>query len=253
MTLARSMTHKEQQRLYHTIERAADKRVEKKREITTGATVGPVRVKTFPVDAGPLDPTKTSFVVNVRLLDHPGQPIIRDVLVANQARQTVADGANESSTPVLLQRDPSGQLTVIGRALHSVPNGNCREYFDVVNVDGFDLSYIYGLRTSLFSALSATIQAGLSAYLATIGEPALAGGDLLFLDPVLDVHGEDYWAGYITPTNPRRNFATGCLVCSQNTVNVAWGAAPFRWGLPPTGFGANVISWGLTDQVTVCI
>ena len=253
MTLAKALSLKEEQKLYHEIERAADRRIEKNRDITTGATVGPVRVKTFPVDAGPLDPTKTSFVVNVRLLEHPGQPIIRDVLVANQARQTVADGASESSTPVLLQRDAGGQLTVIGRALHSVPNGHCREYFDVSDVDGFDLSYIYGLETVDFGDLSAAIQAGLNAYLTTIGEPTLGGGDILFLDPVLDIHGEEYWPGYLTPTNPRRNFATGCLVCSQNSVLVPWTDPRWRWGLPPVGYASTVVSWGLTDQVTVCV
>lgn len=253
MTLARQLTKREEQRLFHTIERAADKRAKKAKDITTGATVGPVRTKVYPVDAGPGDPTETSFVVNVRLLEHPGQPIARDVLVANQARQTVADGAQESSTPVLLQRDPGGQLTVIGRALHSVPNGHCRDYFDVSDVDGFDLSYIYGLQTVDFADLDAAIQTGLNAYLANIGEPALIGGDILFLDPVLDIHGEEYWPGYITPTNARRNFSSGCLVCSQNSVLVPWTDPRWRWGLPPVGYGSGVVSWGLTDQVTVCV
>jgi len=252
MPLARALTQKEEQRLYHEIERAARKQIEKKREITTGATIGPVRTVFFPKDAVPPAPTQAAFVVNVRLLDHPGQPIIRDVLVANQARQTVADGASQSSTPVLLERDPSGVLTVIGRALHSVPEGYCRDYFDVSDVDGFDLSYIYGLRTATFGSLSADIQTGLNAYLTSIGEPTLVGGDLLFLDPVLDIHGETYWPGYITPTSARRNFATGCLVCVQTSQVVPWGDPRWRWGLPPVGYAASVVSWGLTDQVTTC-
>jgi hypothetical protein len=252
MTLARKMTQKEQQRLYHELERMADKRVDKGREITTGATVGPVRTKEFPVDALPGQPTQVSFVVHVRLLDHPGQPVVRDVLVANQARQTVADGADESSTPVLLERDAGGTLTVIGRALHSVPQGHCRDYFDVSDVDGFDLSYIYGLRTVEFQNLPAGIQSGLTGYLTTVGAPIPNPSDKLFLDPVLEVHGPTYWPGYILPGADRRDFSTGCLVCVQTAELVPWTDPRWRWGLPPVGYASTVVSWGLTDLETDC-
>lgn len=251
--LARQLTTVEQQKMLRQIQRTAEKSIEKKREFTTGATIGPVRTKQFPADAAPGDPVQVSFVVNIRLLDHPGDPIVRDVLVANQARQTVADGASESSTPVLLERDKSGVLTVIGRALHSVPNGYCREYFDVSDVDGFDMSYIYGIETVDFGDLPTALQLGLNVYLTTVGEPTLVPGDILFKDPVLAVLGDEYWKGYITPTSARRGFATGCLVCSQTSMVVPWGAARWRWGLPPIGYGTSIPSWGLTDQVTTCV
>lgn len=252
MTLARTLTPTQKRGLMHTLERMADKRFKKGREITTGATVGSVRTKEFPVDAVPPEPVQISFVVDVRLLEHPGQPIVRDVLVAVQARQAVADGANQSSTPVLLERDRSGVLTVIGRALHSVPFGHCRDYFDVSDVDGFDLSYVYGLKTVQFQDLLAPVQAGLAAYLASVGEPPLDPADKLFLDPVLDIHGPEYWPGYILPDSPRRHFEAGCVVCVQTSEYVPWGDPVWQWGLPPVGYGSDVVSWGLRDITTEC-
>ncbi len=245
----------EEQALYQTLRDIAKKESKSNRELTTGATVGPVRTKEFPVDAVFPTPTKVAFVVNVRLLEHPGQPIIRDVLVANQARQLVADAAQDSSTPVLLRRDKvSGQYTVVGRALHSTPVGHRRDYYVVDDVDGFNLDYIYGLEKTTFGSLSATVQTGLNDYRATVlGLAPLVGGDTLFIDPVIYVHGENYFPGYIDPLNNHRFGAFGSLVCSQTSVLVPWTDPRWVWAGPPVGYGAGVISWGLTDQVTVCI
>jgi hypothetical protein len=249
------ITDKEARRLWKVIRGLAKKEIKSGRQFTTGVTVGSIRRKVFPVDAGPGDPTQIGFVVNVRLIEFPGQPLAVDVLVANQARQLVSDAADETNTPVMVQIDTSGNLTVTGRALINTSDVFTRSYHEIDDVDGLDLSFLMGLETCLFSDLSADVQAGLNAYRAALAIPLppLAPGDTIIKDPVIYFHGPNYWPGYIDPLNSHRFGGFGSITCKQSSALVPWNDPRWVWGGPPTGWGVGVVSWGLTETTTVCV
>lgn len=249
------VTGKDAQKMWRVIRKIAKGEVAAGREFTTGVTVGTIRPKTFPVDAGPLDPTQVGFVVNVRLIEFPGQHLAVDVLVANQARQLVADAAEDTGTPVLLQLDTNGNMTVIGRALINTAFSSPRDYYQINDVDGLDLSFLFGLEAKLFGDLSATIQTALNAYRAALVPPLgpLAPGDVIFIDPVLYVLGENYMPAYIDPDNSFRFGGFGSITCIQTSALVPWTDPRWQWGAPPTGFTAGVVSWGWTETTTTCV
>lgn len=249
------LTGKNAQKLWGVIRKIAKGEVAAGREFTTGVTVGTIRLKTFPVDAGPGDPTQVGYVVNVRLIEFPGQPLAVDVLVANQARQLVADAAEDTGTPVLLQLDVNGNMTVIGRSLVNTAYNSPRDYFQINDVDGLDLSFMFGLEAKLFGSLAANIQTALNAYRAALVPPLgpLAAGDLIFIDPVLYVHGENYMPAYIDPNNSFRFGGFGSITCIQTSSLVPWTDPRWQWGAPPTGFVSGVVSWGWTETVTTCV
>lgn len=247
------LSEKDAQKLWSVIRRLAKDEIKSGKEFTTGVTVGPIHPKTFPVDAGPMDPTHVGFVVNVRLIEFPGQPLAVDVLVANQARQLVADAAEDSNTPVLVQIDVSGNLTVIGRALVNTAFSPNRSYYEIYDIGGLDLSFLMGLESTTFDQLDADVQLGLNAYRASIGLPPLGIGDRVIIDPIIYFHGKNYFPGYIDPNNSHRFGGFGSIVCKQTTQLVPWTDPRWVWGGPPIGWPAGVVSWGLTENITVCV
>lgn len=249
------LTEKDAQKLWRIIRGLAKDEIKSGRQFTTGVTVGTIRRKVFPVDAGPGDPTQIGFVVNVRLIEFPGQPLAIDVLVANQARQLVSDSASETNTPVMVQIDKSGNLTVTGRALINTSDTFTRSYHEIDDVDGLDLSFLMGIESCLFSDLDPSIQAGLNAYRAglAIPLPPLAPGDRVIKDPTIYFHGEEYWPGYIDPDNSTRFGVSGTLTCKQTTTLIPWNDPRWQWGSPPIGWGVGIVSWGLTETITTCV
>lgn len=246
---------KEAQRLWKIIRDLARKEIKAGRQFTTGVTVGSIRRKVFPVDAGPLDPTQIGFVVNVRLIEFPGQPLAVDVLVANQARQLVSDAADETNTPVMVQIDKSGNLTVTGRALINTSDTFTRSYHDINDVDGLDLSFLMGLEVCDFADLDTSIQTGLNAYRAALPIPLgpLGPGDLIIKDPVIYFHGDNYWPGYIDPDNSTRFGNAGSVTCKQTSALIPWNDPRWQWGSPPIGWGVGIVSWGITETITTCV
>lgn len=249
------VTGKDGQKLWRVIRKLAKGEVAAGREFTTGVTVGSIRLKTFPVDAGPLDPTQVGFVVNVRLIEFPAQPLAVDVLIANQARQLVADAADDTGTPVLLQLDVNGNMTVIGRSLVNTAFTSPRDYYDINDVDGLNLSYLFGLDYKDFADLPLNIQTALNAYRAALVPPLgpLVPGDPIFIDPVLYVLGENYMPAYIDPDNSFRFGGFGSITCIQTSALVPWTDPRWVWGAPPTGFTTGVVSWGWTETTTTCV
>lgn len=249
------ITEKDAQRLWRVIRGLARKEIKAGRQFTTGVTVGSIRRKKFPVDAGPMDPTSIGFVVNVRLIEFPGQPLAVDVLIANQARQLVSDAAADTNTPVMVQIDVSGNLTVTGRALINTSDVFTRSYQEINDINGLDLSYLMGLDTKEFQDLPASVQVGLNAYRAALAVPLppLAPADVIICDPVLYFHGENYFPGYIDPLNSHRFGGFGSLTCKQTTTLVPWNDPRWVWGGPPIGWGTSIVSWGLTENIFTCV
>jgi hypothetical protein len=249
------LTEKEAQKLWGVIRKLAKEEIKAGRQFTTGVTVGSIRRKVFPIDAGPGDPTQIGFVVNVRLIEFPGQPLAIDVLVANQARQLVSDAADETNTPVMIQIDKTGNLTVVGRALINTSDVFTRSYHEINDVDSLDLSYLMGLETVQFGDLPPVIQVGLNAYRAglAIPLPPLGALDEIIIDPVIYFHGDNYWPGYIDPLNSHRFGGFGSLTCKQSSALIPWNDPRWQWGSPPIGWGIDIVSWGITEVTTVCV
>jgi len=238
----------QQQKSRDKIARVAQKAIRGEQEFTTGVTTESVRTKQFPEDALPGQPTQIAFVVNVRLLEHPGQPVARDVLVANQARQWIAD---DSGVPVQLKKDKTGRLTVVGRSGYGSDEARL-DFYPIHSIDGSDLSFLFGMEYLLFGSLSADLQTLINNYRTSLGLSTLSAGDGIYKDPVLHVLGENYVQGYIPVSDSVRGSAGGSLICTQQTVLVPWDDVRWRWGLAPVGFDASTSSWGWRETTTVC-
>lgn len=245
------MTHQalESQILRDKIQRIANKTIRGTEEFTSGVTTEQIRTKTFPEDALSGEPTQIGFVVNVRLIDHPGQPLVRDVLVANQARQWIADA---KGIPVQLTKDKTGRLVIIGRSGWATDEFTPIDFFAIHNVDSKDLTFLYGLSQTLFQDLPANIQTGLNNFRASLNLSAFVPADILYRDPVLHLLGDEYWQGYIDAVNGVRGSSGGTLNCSQQTTLVPWNDPRWRWALSPVGFGSSAVSWGLLETKLVC-
>jgi len=226
--------------------RIAQKAIRNEQEFTTGLTVEPIRTKEFPEDALPGQPTQISFVVNVRLTDQPGHPLVQDVLVTNQARQLVAD---EAQVPVQLRKDATGRLMVVGRSGAGADDATI-DYYAIHDLDGHNLAFLYGLQYTTFGDLPASTQALITAYRATLGFTALVPTDGIYIDPIVYVHGEDYVQGYIPITDSVRGSLGGSLTVQQTTELVPWTDAVWRWNLNPVGYSSSVSSWGLRRTIT---
>jgi len=167
-----AQTEAEWQRVRDTIRGWAGKEVAAGREFTTGILLEDVRTKEFPEDAAPGQPTEVAFVANVKLIEVSGRPVVRDCLVANQARQWVADAIG---TPVLLKIDKTGNMQVIGRAAVNFDDNDdyVVKYVPIHDIDGNNLDFLFGLDYVQFADLSVDLRTQINAYRATLGLPPL--------------------------------------------------------------------------------
>lgn len=241
-------TEQDWQKIRDQVQEWAKQSAKNEDEFETGVIVGDVRTKTFPENVTPGQQTQVAFVCNVRLLNHMNQPLVRDVLVANQARQWVADG---DGTPVLLKGDSTGRYQIIGRAAISTESVDTQNY-RINDIGGLDLSFIFGLECVEFQSLSQDVQDAINQDRASRSLIPLDPADLLYIDPFVHVHGPMYLAGYLPLNDSTRGGTTGGQSCQQSQVLVPWDDTRWRWGSPPVGWSSQQSSWNLREIITTC-
>lgn len=228
------------------------------RRITVGTIIGAIRTKQVPENAIAGQQVRVTFVADVKLREFEGQPIMNDVLVANQAHQLVS-GSDSDGMPVTIELSASGTGTIIGRAALSNQQQTVR-FSPIHDVGGIDLSYVYGLRVKLTANLGATLLARINAWRADNGKTPFTGdpGEIYLEDPQLDYHGQEYYQGYLSPADGGRFLdSLAGITCTVQTVAFDPWTAPVSeqsawWDDKiATGFEGQD-PWGAKNSRLVC-
>ena len=190
------------------------------RRRTVGTLVGAIRTKEFPPNAIAGQQTKIVFVADVRLRELEYQPLVRDVLVTNQAHALVAN-TDADGTPVAVEISKSGTLTIVGRAAIQNSAYNAT-YYTLDNLNGNEMEFLFGLRLKTFGDLDAGLRSRIAAWRADNGLPVLGVNDQYFEDPQISVHGPEYYIGYIGTLDGGRFTSDVVVVCSTQTVSRDW-------------------------------
>lgn len=230
------------------------------RRLTLGTIVGSVRTKQIPENAIAGQQVRVTFVANVKLREFEGQPIMNDVLVANQAQQLVT-GQDSDGMPVTVELSASGTGTIVGRAALSNTQ-QAVSFSPIHDINGLDLSFVYGLRVKLTGDLDAAIFARINNWRTSNGRAAFAGisGEIYIEDPQLDYHGAEYYQGYLSPSDGGRFLdALAGITCAiqTTTFDPFDGATPLSekidwWdNLVATGY-EGLDPWGASTSRLVC-
>lgn len=234
------------------------------RRFTVGTLIGGIRTKQFPENPIAGQPTSIVYVATVRLREFPGEPVVVDALVSNQAHQLVA-GSDADGTPVTVELSRSGTVTVVGRAAYTGPSVSVG-YSAITDVFGIDLAYVFGLRSKNTSDLPASLLADLNAWRVSQGLPAFGNNDPYIEDPSIDFNGAAYYRAYIGLTDGGRFFSSAAgLVCSEETirrdlfradisdvVNAGYDPWSDQEALAIEGFPASADPWSASIVRTTC-
>lgn len=234
--------------------------VQRGRRLTLGTIVGSVRTKQIPENPIAGQTVRVTFVAHVKLKEFEGQPIMNDVLVANQAHQLVT-GSDSDGMPVTIELSASGTGTIVGRAALSNTQQTVR-FSPIHDLDGLDLSFVYGLRVKLTADLGATLLARINDWRADNGRTPFTGapGEIYLEDPQLDFHGQEYYQGYLSPSDGNRFLdALAGISCTVQTVafDPFAGATPLSEKIDwwengiATGFEGQD-PWGAKNSRLVC-
>ncbi len=254
MRVPGQMTAAEEKALRDNITRLFDRLRAKGRRMTVATLVGEVRTEQFPPNPISGQPTRIIFVVDLRLREFEGQPIVRNALISNQA-QALITGSNADGTPVSVEISQSGTVTVVGRAGYQA-DAQSFAYYSLASLNGNDMSYVFGLRLREFVNLDAALRTRINSWRVARGLAALTNSDDYFADPQLDVHGAEYYPGYIGIADGGRFSAViPSVVCSEQRVARDWtqDADIEDWWhvLEPRAF-PNQDPWHASVTRTVC-
>ena len=187
------------------------------RRFTVGTLIGGVRTKSYPENPISGQSVRVIFVANVRLREFATEPVVQDAFVSNQAQQLVT-GNDADGTPVTVEISESGTVTIIGRAAYQGPQTSV-DYYRVDDINGVDMSFVFGLRLKNTSDLDAAFLTDLNTYRTGQGLTAFGTADPYLEDPSIDFHGPTYYQGYIGLNDGGRFFTEALgLVCSDVTV-----------------------------------
>ncbi len=192
----------------------------KGRRQTVGTLVGPIRTQEFPPNAIVGQQTKIIFVADVRLRELEAQPLVRDVLVTNQAHQLVAN-SDADGTPVAVEISASGTLTIVGRAAIANRAYNA-SYYTLDNINGNEMEYLFGLRLKIFGDLDSGLRTRINAWRSSNGLPDLTTESKYFEDPQISVHGAEYYVGYIGTLDGGRFTNDVSVVCQTRIRSRDW-------------------------------
>ena len=248
--VAGNMTPEEAQNFRDNLALLIQGEIARGRRFTVGTLVGNVRTKAYPENAIAGQFQRIIFVCDVRLREFPGQPLARDVYVTNAAHQLIT-GRQSEGTPVTVQIQSSGTLTVTGRAALQT-DVLAVDYYSLEELDDQPMEYVYGLRLRNTDDLATSLLADINSWRLDQGFAPLGLNEDYFYDPSGDVHGIDYYAAYIKRTQggrfPGSIFGIECTNIRQP---VSWTVAGF-WNDTPTGFPAGDSAWDAEEEVTVC-
>lgn len=251
------MTAQEAERFRQNLSLLVAKSAAGGRRFTVGTIVGDVRTKQYPDNAIAGQPVRIIFVADVRLREFQGQPIARDVLVSNQAHQLVT-GSAANNSPVTVEITKSGTMTVVGRAGFA-SDDRVTDYFTIDDVDGLNLDFAIGLRLREIDDLDPALLALVNEWRADNGLVAFVGGDVYAEDPQVDVHGENYYPGYLGLTDGGRFLdATVGVICSIVTTRRDWydddvdDPAGDWWYGTPNAFSSSLDPWYAQSREVVC-
>lgn len=217
------------------------------RKRTVGTLVGSVRTKQFPDNAITGQQVRIIFVADVRLREFAGQPIVRDVLVSQQAQALVA-ASDADGLPVAVEISASGTATIVGRAGYQ-SSSQSHAYYTIDDLNNNDMSYVFGLRLRVFVTGDAALLVRINTWRAARSLSAFSVGSSYFADPQLDVHGVEYYAGYIgLEDGGRFSAAIPAVVCADETVGASWYDDSFWYGTSPYPLG----NWYGEVVRTVC-